>query len=225
MKFFGLYVLLSILTRNPLLALVILLLVFLFAEHRFIGILPDVFQPWRRAGRVAQLKREISVNPANAEAYLELGEVYFRQGKYSQAASFLENAAAKMGGHPLFHLYLGASYYYLGRVEEGKSEIEKAIAANPKVSQGEPYLYLAAISLDQKQPAETVEYIFQQLMLYGSPRVFYQAGKVFLQAGDQQRARQLFRETIDNYEACRGALRRVYRKWAFLSRISLLSIK
>jgi len=62
-------------------------------------------------------------------------------------------------------------------------------------------------------------------MLYGSPKVFYQAGKMFLQANDQQRARQLFRETIESYEACRGALRRVYRKWAFLSKISLLSIK
>lgn len=225
MKFFGLYVLLSILTRNPLLALVILLLVFLFAERRFIGILPDVFQPWRRANRVGQLKREISVNPANAEAYLELGEIYFRQGKYSQAVSFLENAAGKMAGHPLFHLYLGASYYYLGRIEDGKKEIEEAIAANSKVSQGEPYLYLAGICLDQKQPDETVEQVFEQLMLYGSPRVFYLAGKMFLQANDHQRARQLFRETIENYEACHGALRRVYRKWAFLSKISLLSMK
>lgn len=225
MKFFGLYLILSFLTRNPLLSLLILLLVFLFFERRFIGVLPDVFQPWRRAGRIGRLKREISVNPANAEAYLELGEIYFRQGKYGQAASFLENAAGKMAGHPLFHLYLGASYYRLGKLEEGKKEIEEAIAVNPKVSHGEPYLYLAGICLEQKQPDETVEHIFKQLITYGSPKVYYQAGTMFLKAGDRQRARQLFRETIENYEACQGALRRLYRKWAFLSKINLLSMK
>lgn len=224
MKIFGLYILLSLLTGNPLIALVILLLIFFFAEHRFIGILPDVFEPWRRANRVRRLNKEVQVNPANAEAFLELGETYYRQGKYGQAAAFLENAAEKMVGHPLFHFYLGASYYHLGKIREGKSEINKAVEANPKVSLGEPYVYLLRIYLEEKQP-DAIEHAFNQLMLYGSPKTFYQAGKLFQGANDKNRASRLFKETIENYEACRGALRRVYRRWAMLSKISLLSIK
>lgn len=225
MKTFGLYILLSILTGNPLLALVILLLIFFFAERRFIGILPDLFEPWRRANRVRQLQKEVQVNPANAEAYLELGETYFRQGKYGLASSFLENASGKMAGHPLFHFYLGASYYHLGKIEEGKNEIEKAVEASPKASLGEPYVYLIRIYLEEKQPDVKIDYAFNQLLLYGSPKTFYQAAKLFLNANDKERARRLFRETIENYEACRGALRRVYRRWAILSRINLSSIK
>lgn len=225
MKIFGLYILLSLLTGNPLLAMVVLLLIFFFAERRFVGILPDIFEPWRRASRVRQLKQEIQVNPANAEAYLELGESYFRQGKYGEASSFLENASDKMAGHPLFHFYLGASYYHLGKIGEGKKEIEKALEANPKVSLGEPYVYLIRIYLEEKQPNEKIEHLFNQLLSYGSPKTFYQAGKEFLRTNDKARARRLFRETIENYEACRGALRRTYRRWAILSKISLSSIK
>lgn len=225
MKTFGLYMLLSLLTGNPFLALVILLLIFFLAERRFVGILPDVFQPWRRANRVRQLKKEVQVNPADAEAFLELGETYFRQGKYRQALSFLENASGKMAGHPLFHFYLGASSYHLGKIEEGKRQIEKAAEINPKASLGEPYVYLIRIYLEEKQHGEKIEHLFNQLLRYGSPRTFYQAGKLFLNAGDKERARRLFRETIENYEACRGALRRMYRRWAILSKISLSSIK
>ncbi|MCL6638886.1 MAG: tetratricopeptide repeat protein [Firmicutes bacterium] len=222
MKFFGLYLILSLLTRNPLLALIILLLAFFLAERRFVGIFPDVFRPWRQAGRVRQLKREIRLNPANAEAYLELGEAYFRQGKYEQASSFLENAANKMAGHPLFHFYLGASYYHLGKLIEGKKEIDKAIKANPKVSSGEPYLYLIRISLKEKRPTGEIEQAYNNLLLYGSPATFYQAGTVFLSIHEKDRAKRLFRETIESYEACRGPLRRIYRRWALLSKIALM---
>lgn len=225
MKFFGLYVILSILTRNPLLALFILLLVIFFAERRFIGILPDFLGPWRRAGRVRQMKKETELNPANADACLELGEAYFRQGKYRQAVSFLENASGKMAGHPLFHFCLGASYYGLGRIKEGEKEIEKAVEANPKASLGEPYVFLIRIGLEEKQPGEKIEYLFNQLLLYGTPKGFYQAGRLFLQANDRERAKRLFTETVESYEASRGALKRVHRRWAFLSKINLLLIK
>lgn len=224
MNKFIIFVLLSYLTGSPLLVLAIMLLVIFFAERRFVGILPDVFEPWRRAKRIRQLKKDIAINPANAEFYLELGEAYFRQGKFRQALSFLESASGKMEGHPLFHFYLGASYYECGRIKEGKEEIEKAIAANPKVSLGEPYVYLARICLDEGQPEEIVEHIFKQLLSFGSPGVFYQAGRHFLKYNDRERARRLFRETIESYEACRGSLRRKYRRWAVLSKISMSSM-
>ncbi|OPX88469.1 MAG: Tetratricopeptide repeat protein [Pelotomaculum sp. PtaB.Bin104] len=225
MKAFGLYLILSLLTGNPFLALILLLLIFFIVERRFIGILPDIFKPWRRKNRARLLQKELKLNPANADVCLELGESYFRQGKYSQAISYLKQAAGKLAGHPLFHFYLGASYYYLGRNGQGEEELKKAISENPRVSFGEPYLYLLMIYLQEKQPEEKVTPVFDQLIRYGSPKTFYRAGKLFLSNQDRERARLLFRETIDNYEICRGALRRYYRKWAILSKLALLSNK
>lgn len=225
MKTFGLFLLISFLTGNPLLALLILILVVFIIERRFVGVLPDIFEPWRRAGRMRQLKKEVQVNPANAEAHLDLGEAYFRQGKYELASSFLEKASGKMAGHPLFHFYLGACYYHLVKNEEGKREIENAVAANPKASLGEPYVYLLRIYLQERQPAHRIDEIYNQLLQYGTPRTFYQAGRIFVDTGDKDRARILFKETIDNYDACRGALKRLYRKWAILSKVSLYSLK
>lgn len=225
MKTFGLFALLSLLTGNPLLALVILLIIFFFAENRFIGILPDFFGFWRKANRTRQLNREIRVNPYDAEAHLELGETYFRKGKYQLAFSSLEKASTKMQGHPLFHFYRGAACYHLGKTEEGRKEIEKAIEINPKVSFGEPYMYLVQPYLMEKKPGPEIDSLFNQLLHHGTPRTFYEAGKLFLGAGDKRRARLLFRETIDNYEACRGSMRRLYRKWAILAKMNLPSTR
>ena len=220
-KFF-IFVLLSYITRSPLLVLVIMLLVLFLTERRYVGILPDVFEPLRRAKRISQLKKDITINPANADSYLELGEAYFRQGKYEKALSFLENASGKMEGHPLFHFLLGASYYNSGNLKQGKENLEKAIRANPKANFGEPYLYMVRICLEEKQPDEIVEQAFSQLLLYGTPRIFYQAGRFLLATNDKERARRLFLETIESYEACQGALRRSYRRWAFLSKLNLM---
>jgi tetratricopeptide (TPR) repeat protein len=221
MKFFGLYILLSLFTRNPLLSIVIVMLLFFLLERRFIGLLPDFTAPFRRAGRVKELQREVKVNPANGEAYLELGEAFLRRGQYEQALSYLDSAALKMDEHPLFHFYRGASYYQLGRIDEGRAEIEKAVKINPKISFGEPYLYLAKIYLKQKPDSEKIAQLCQQLMQYGSPKIHYLAGNLFLNYNDKEKARQFFQETIENYQACRGALRRLYRRWAVLSKIGL----
>jgi tetratricopeptide (TPR) repeat protein len=222
MKIFGIYILLTLLTRNPLLALAVIILIMFLAERRFIGLLPDFTATWRRVNRVRELQREVRVNPANAEAYLELGEACLQKGQYEQALSYLNSAAAKMEDHPLLHFYLGAAYYQLGRIDEGRVEIERAIELNPKASFGEPYLYLAKIYLQQKQPAEKIEQLYQNLMQYGSPKIHYLAGNLFLTCNEREKASCLFRETIENYQACRGSLRRIYRRWALLSRIGLL---
>ncbi|MDD4238154.1 MAG: tetratricopeptide repeat protein [Desulfotomaculaceae bacterium] len=221
MKIFGLYILLSLLTRNPLLTLVVMLLIFFLLEKRFIGLLPDFTAPWRRANRVRELQKEVRVNPANADACLELGEAFLQKGQHEQALSYLNSAAAKMDGHPLFHFYRGASYYKLGRIEEGRVEIEKSVSINPKASLGEPYLYLIRIYLQQMQTGEKIDQLYLHLLQYGSPKIHYLAGSLFLNYNDKEKARRLFRETIENYQACRGSLRRLYRRWAILSKIGL----
>ncbi|TEB05206.1 formate-dependent nitrite reductase complex subunit NrfG [Pelotomaculum schinkii] len=225
MKIFGFYILLTLLTRNPLLALVVMLLILFLVERRFIGLLPDFTASWRRSNRVRELQREVRVNPANAEAYLELGESFLQKGQYEQALSYLNRAADKMEDHPLFHFYRGASYYQLGRIEEGRAEIEKAVVINPKISFGEPYLYLARIYLQQSQDGAKIDNLYQQLLQYGSPKIHYLAGSLFLNYNDKEKARRLFRETIENYQACRGSLRRLYRRWALLSKVGLFYSK
>lgn len=223
MKFFGLYILLSLFTRNPLLSIVVVLLLFFLLERRFVGVLPDFTTPFRRANRVRELQREVKVNPANGEACLELGEAFLRRGQYEKALSYLDSVAAKMDEHPLFHFYRGASYYQLGRSEEGRLAIEKAVTINPKISFGEPYLYLAKIYLKQKPDSARIERVYQQLMQYGSPKIHYLAGSLFLNYNDKEKARKFFTETIENYQACRGSLRRLYRRWAVLSKIGLFN--
>ena len=99
------------------------------------------------------------------------------------------------------------------------------MAANPKASLGEPYVYLLRIYLQERQPPHIIENTCKQLLNYGTPKTFYQAGRVFKEAGDKNRARSFFEETIKNYDACSGALKRLYRRWAILSKISLYSLK
>lgn len=211
MKFFGLFLIISMLTRNPLLALLILIIIFVFVDRSFIGILPDFLAPLRRSRRRSELQREVEVNPHDANAQLELGEMYFKQGKYDRAVERLQNALVKMDDSALGRFYLGASLYYLGQKEQSLKELEQAIQINPKVAHGLPYLYLLKHSYS--------EGLAESLMRYGSVQALFETGKYLKQAGKKQEATRFFKEVRDIYRLSSPTLRRNYRRMAVYARL------
>ena len=211
MKFFGLFLIISMLTRNPLLALLILIIIFVFVDRSFIGILPDFLAPLRQSRRRSELRREVEVNPHDANAQLELGEMYFKQGKYDRAVERLQNALVKMDDSALGRYYLGASLYYLGQKEQSLKELEQAIQINPKVAHGLPYLYLLKHSYS--------EGLAESLMRYGSVQALFETGKYLKQVGKKQEAARFFKEVRDVYRLSSPTLRRNYRRMAVYARL------
>ncbi|HBX23332.1 MAG TPA: tetratricopeptide repeat protein [Desulfotomaculum sp.] len=211
MRIFGLFLIFSLLLRNPLVALLIIILIFVFLDRSFIGILPDFMAPLRRRRNMAELQRQIKVNPHNANAQLELGEIYFLSGQYKQAVEYLEKALVKMDDSALARFYLGAALFNLGQREESRQQLQEAIRLNPKIAHGYPYLYLVKHEYSKELVAN--------LLRYGAVKTFFDAGKYFKQAGNQPDANRFFDEVLDAYRLSSPRMRRQFRNMAIYARL------
>jgi len=216
LKTFGLYLIISMLTRNPLLALLIVFLIYVFIDRTFIGILPDFAAPLRRRQRLGRLQREVEVNPYNANAQMELGELYFEHGDYKKAVYQLQKALVKMENSALAHYYLGASLLHLERAA-GLQNLTKALAINPKVAQGYPYLYL--LKYGGKDSLASAEELQDNLLRYGSVGTFFEAGKYFKRAGQPKLAAKFFQEVLDIYRISAPGMRRRLRRKALYAKL------
>jgi len=211
LRIFGLFLIFSLLLRNPLVALLIIILIFVFLDRSFIGILPDFMAPLRRRRNMAELQRQVQVNPHNANAQLELGEIYFLSGQYKQAVEHLERALEKMDDSALARFYLGAALFNLGQREESLRQLQEAIRLNPKIAHGYPYLYL----VKHEHSRELID----NLLRYGAVKTFFDAGKYFKQTGNQHEANRFFDEVLDAYRLSSPTMRRKFRNMAIYARL------
>lgn len=218
LKTVWIFVLLSMLTRNPLLALLLIVLLYALIDRSFIGLLPDFLAPLRRRKRVAELVREVGVNPHNANARLELAELYFQRGQYRQVVPHLQQALVKMADSALARFYLGAAYFHLGQWDESRRELEEAVRLNPKVAHGYPYLYLIKHGHRAGKDRQG-EKLVDELLRYGSVKSFFDAGKYFKSTGRRREAARFFSEVLDIYRLSSPTMRRNFRRMAVYARL------
>lgn len=210
--FFG-FLILSRLLGNPLMALFVLFLLYFILDRRFVGLLPDVFKPLRRAGQLRRLRQALNTNPADATAQLELGTLLAEKKRWHEAIPYLEKAAQRLeNSQSLFHL--GAAYFRAGRLEEGKEALEKALELNPRVGFGEPYLYLAEYQLLKRESIAAIPGLDEALSQYGSVDVCYRLGRLYEQAGELDKAREMYAEALESYRVNPPFLRRQQRRTA-----------
>ncbi len=224
MKTFFLFSLIALLTGNLFFALAIVILLFVFIDRSFIGLLPDFTASWRRRVRMGELERTVRANPHNGDALLELGVLYFQVKRYQRAVNVLEQAYEKMKDWPEVHFYLGAAGYETGDTARGLAEIRKAVEMNPKISRGFPYIYLIRAALEKKDGAcVEIDDLETRLLRTGSVQAFFEAGRIFHRHGEKSRAAKMFREVLENYRLSSPTFRRSYRRMAILARFYMRS--
>ena len=146
-KFYFLYIILSMFFNNPILALVLIFIIYAVIDRRFIGSLPDFsgsFQRWRKT---AALKKQLGCTPSPGRIYYELGALQVERGKMEEGRSNLEKAHELIIDHPDIEYYLGVARIKTNALDEGKVALEHAIQLNPKVKYGFPYVYLIEYTL------------------------------------------------------------------------------
>ena len=107
MSRFFLFALLTWITGNPLLAVVVIVLLSLpgwWAGSRWAFRLSRKVRSWGEAGR---LRRTLSINPHDAKARTDLGAILTRQGRFHEARAELEQALPRVDDLPEAHYYLG----------------------------------------------------------------------------------------------------------------------
>ena len=225
MKGLLIFALITYIARGPLLALAIIIIIYLFIDRRYIGILPDFSARWRRSRRAAELEKVIRANPYNGDALLELGINYYNKKRYRQALDFLERAYTRMKDWPEVHFYLGAACYETGDARRGIEEIGKAVAMNPKITHGFPYIYMIRSLLDQNgEKNKELADLESDLLRHGSVQAFFEAGKLMRKHGRKAGAEKFFREVLENYSYASPTFRRTYRKMAIMSKYYLKNL-
>jgi len=223
LKGFALYFILSMLTRNPFLALILLFVIYAVADKAYFGFLPDFIAPFKRNNRIKTLLAELELNPANADSAQELGVLYFEKRNYNRALQFLKKANEKVFNSPRLYLYMGMAYMELNRSTEGKQALDQAVGLDRKVGHGLPYIYLLQYELKRSNHFfDEIKVLEEGLSSFASTENFYRMGVVYKKQGDRQKARHMFECAIQEYSYVPKRLRRIHRKWAVFSWINRL---
>lgn len=218
MRYFFSYILLSRILGNPLIAFLILLILFFFMERKFVGIIPDVFKPFRRKKKIANLKTAIKLNPADTNAHRQLGTLYLEDKKYKEAEENLTKVLEKMDNYAESHFLLGKSYYLQGKADLGVKELKAAVDLNPKIAFGEPYVYLLKEAYSNGESQNNINEYLGNLHYYGTVETLYKAARE-ISKYDSKVAKELFNKALDIYKEGPKYLKKTYRRWAVLAKI------
>ncbi|MFZ7101649.1 MAG: tetratricopeptide repeat protein [Peptococcaceae bacterium] len=221
MRYFFYWYLFRLFLGNPLLALLLVAVIYLVLDRQFIGLLPDIFKPFKRRSRINTLKEEVKLNPANVNAYKELGQMYLESKRYQEAIDYFEKALSKLGDYADVHFYLGKACFLYGQQEKGIEELQQALRLNSKVGYGEPYIYLLDYYIVRGKESAGIDAYLEQVERFGTPEILYKAGDVLLKHGDQ-RGKGLLREALANYKAIPGNFKKMHRRWALLAKLKTM---
>jgi tetratricopeptide (TPR) repeat protein len=153
-----LFIALTWLTGSPIVAIIVLLIIFYMLDRRFLGLSPSIVKPMRRARRLSKLRQELRLSPHQTSAKLDIARILMERKQYKEANELLEQIAAIMNESAEVSAELGICRLKLGRLEEGEALVLRSLEMNPRVKYGEPYLRLAE-AWSEKEPTKAIGYL------------------------------------------------------------------
>ena len=211
---FFLFALLTWLTGNPLLALLVLIALAVpgwVAGSRYAWRASRWLRSWGEAGR---LRRQLSVNPHDVKARTDLGALLVRQGRFRQARAELEQALPRADDLPEANYSLGLCLLQDGEVERGRELVEKALTLNPKFGYGEPYLRLGDARAGRGEWEAAAERYRQATNIHSSTvEGWFKLGQALNQLGRAEEARQALQEAVASYRTAPWYRRSEDRPW------------
>jgi len=223
-KFFLFYALLW-LTRNPLLALLLVLAIYLVVDRRYLGILPDLSSLLRDRRRMSRLRREVLLNPENAEAQSDLGRELVRRGKYGEGVEHLEKALPKMTEIAETRFYLGVGLLRTGRLDPAESQLKKALEIDPRYGYGEPHLRLGDLYRMQGRSDQALAAYRAFTRIHtSSAEGFFKIGELLREQGDFHGAREAYGRAVAAFKGSPPHKKRIDRPWVWRARWRLLGM-
>jgi tetratricopeptide (TPR) repeat protein len=219
---FMLFYLLWRITGSPILAILVLLVIFYFVERRYIGLLPSVTKPIKRRMQVAELQKQLQVNPHDMPARLELAQIKMEGKQYQQALHLLGEISASMQAEAEVECDKGICYLALGRLEEGEELTRASLAKNESIRYGEPWLRLATAFISAN-PTKALAYLEEfQRRNFSSCESWYQMAILQTHFGDKGASRKALAECLRTYRSLPRFRKRKERRWATLARFRIL---
>jgi len=216
---FALFGLLWYIFGNPFIAILVLLIVLYVLDRQFIGLTPSLLRPFTVARKISRLRQDLHANPHDAASKMELARLLIERKKYLEAADLLEETKQRLPDSADLHAELGLCYLKLGELERGEAMMEQAVALNPRVKYGEPYLRLAE-ALAGVDPQKSLDYLERfRRENSSSCEAYYVLGELYRRLGRPEDAKRAYRETLALYRSLPKYSRKKQRKWALLAKL------
>jgi len=211
---FFLFALLTWITGNPLLAILVIIALSLpgwWAGSRWAFRLSRKFRAWGEAGR---LRRTLAINPHDAKARADLGAILARQGRFREARAELEQALPRVDDLPDANYFLGLCLMNDGEIERGRALVERALALNPKFGYGEPHLRLGDFHVERKEWESAADRYRQATDIYGSSvEGWCKLGEAMNELGRREEAQAALQEALASYRTAPWYRRSDDRPW------------
>lgn len=130
------WLLLTMLTGNPILSLLILLVVWWALDRFTLGILPDPVRIFGRLSRIRRLRRVLRENPHDLRARVELADLLIARRRHRDAAEILRYNVEKDDQEARTYYLLGIALMGSGQTDRGAAALEEARLLDPKLGSG-----------------------------------------------------------------------------------------
>ncbi len=97
----------------------------------FVFLLAPTAQIASHAGELEDAKEEVRKNPDNALAHYNLGDAYFKSGKYQKAIKSYKQVIRIVPDFAKAHIFIGLAYSALDMSKEAIKSFKKAISIDP----------------------------------------------------------------------------------------------
>jgi tetratricopeptide (TPR) repeat protein len=212
-----LFVGLTWLFGSPIVAILVLLVIFYILERRFVGLSPSVVRPFRRRNSIAKWKRQLHVSPYDVSAKSELARLLIESKRFGQAIEILRGIEKQMDHSAEYWSDIGICNLALGNLEKGELQIKQALSISPRVKYGKPYLRLAE-AFSKPNPIKAVAYLQEFKEVNSSScEAYYRLGSVYESLGKTEDAQMAYRDCRHLYRSLPRYMKRHERKWAIRS--------
>jgi len=216
MSQFLFWILLSALLGNPLLAAVVLLIVWWSLDRFTFRFLPNPFAWVRRWLRAAELRRQLANNPHDRKARYDLAELLVQRRRFSQAVELLQpNLEAGDEDVPTLYL-MGVACLGAGHSQQGELLLQEAQAADATFRLGAIELERGRWRLargDAPGAREALERFLQLRRGTVEGRVLL--ARALEKGGQSVEAALMRQQAWSEYASSPRFLRRVERRWAW----------
>lgn len=151
--------------------------------------------------RSQNMKRHLealTINPNDADAHLQIAEIYHQRGQWDQSLDHLQKALAIDDRDPDTHYWTAKTLIEKGELQRATVHLEQAIAINPRHAHWEVQRELGRVFFLQQRYQEAIEvldsYCNQRSF---DPQGLYLLGSAYLAQDDRDLAKEFFERALD----------------------------